>query len=103
MTSLSTLVEPLVSGADGLSDEVRLAASALLASESVALDHLGALAVTAVVADDDGEHRVALGSTAEGLAARCDCELGATGRLCPHSLATAIETWHQSGEPGERD
>ena len=34
-----------------------------------------------------------LASTAEGLLARCNCSIGYSGHLCPHSFATAFVTW----------
>jgi hypothetical protein len=27
---------------------------------------------------------------------RCDCPTGGDGTFCPHSTATAIETWHRA-------
>ena len=70
-SGLAQLVEPLVTLADAVPEDVR---------------------------DQDGVHKVALGSTAGGLASTCECERGATGLLCRHSLATAIETWHRAPE-----
>ncbi len=96
MPSVADLIEPLVIIPTGVPAEVRDGAVALREAQAVTLDHLGALSVTASVADADGAHRVALGATSQGLASSCDCERGARGLLCVHSLATAIETWHQA-------
>jgi hypothetical protein len=96
VASVADLIEPLVALPNGVPIEVRDGADALREANAVTLDHLGPLSVTASVADTDGAHRVALGSTQNGLAASCDCERGASGRLCVHSLATAIETWHRA-------
>jgi hypothetical protein len=93
--AVSDLVEPLITVADALPAEVRMAGRDLFDAGAVILDHVGDLSVTAHVADDAGVHRVALASTADGLASSCQCERGSTGLLCPHSLATAMETWHR--------
>jgi hypothetical protein len=96
MPSVADLVEPLVTNADAVPVDVREAARALIDAGAVTLDHLGPMSVTARVVDEDGPHKVALGSTSTGLASSCDCPLGSTGLLCPHSLATAIEAWHRA-------
>lgn len=101
MPSVADLVAPLVGRPDAVPVEVREAAARLHDAGAVTLDHFGPLAVTAKVADDDGPHAVALGSTAAGLASTCDCDLGSTGLLCSHSLATAIETWEQAPQRRE--
>jgi hypothetical protein len=96
MASVADLVEPLVLLPTGVPVEVRDGAEALRVANAVTLDHVGPLSVTANVADTDGAHRVALGATRNGLASSCDCLRGSSGRLCSHSLATAIETWHRA-------
>lgn len=93
--AVSDLVEPLVTVADAVPAEIRMAGRDLFDAGAVTLDHVGDLSVTAHVADEAGVHRVALGSTADGLASSCQCERGSTGLVCPHSLATALETWHR--------
>ena len=45
--------------------------------------------------DGDEAFEVELGSTAEGLLARCNCTIGYSGHLCPHSFATAFVIWDQ--------
>ena len=49
--------------------------------------------VVASVVDGDDTYNVELASSAEGLLARCNCTIGYTGNLCPHSLATAFAIW----------
>lgn len=95
MASVIDLVAPLVAVPATVPPAVRDAAEALRDANAVSLDHLGSLSVTASVADADGAHRVALGSTSRGLASSCDCERGSGGLVCEHSLATAMETWHR--------
>jgi hypothetical protein len=90
---IAALVEPLVTVADAVPLEIREAGRRLVDDGAVTLDHAGPLSVTARVRDADVVHKVALGSTSGGLASRCGCERGATGLVCPHALATAIETW----------
>lgn len=94
MASVTDLVGPLVAVPGTVPAAVRAAATSLCVAHAVRLDHLGPLSVTASVIDGDGAHRVALGATAQGLASSCDCERGAVGLVCAHSLAAAIEIWH---------
>ncbi len=96
MASVTDLVEPLVTVPSTVSTDVRDGAQVLRDQGAVNLDHVGPLSVTANVTDADGPHRVALGATRNGLACSCDCERGASGLLCRHSVATAIETWHRA-------
>jgi uncharacterized Zn finger protein len=95
MASVADLVEPLVALPDSLPAEVRGGAARLHDANAVRLRDFGPLRVTADVTDDV-VHRVELASTDVGLSASCDCPLGSGGRLCPHSLATALETWERA-------
>jgi hypothetical protein len=99
MASLARLLEPLVSSGGVVPADVQQAAARLLRDDAVAFDHVGEQSVTATVTDADRRHRVALGATSEGLASRCDCERGATGLLCPHSLATAVAASRRAALP----
>jgi hypothetical protein len=45
------------------------------------------------VVDGDEAYDVELASTKEGLLARCNCTIGRTTALCPHSFATAFVIW----------
>jgi hypothetical protein len=96
MASVADLVGPLVGRPDGVPSDVRESAARLHDAGAITLDDFGPLRVTASVVDDDGPHQVELASTVEGLASDCDCTVGATGLLCPHSLATAIVTWERA-------
>jgi uncharacterized Zn finger protein len=61
----------------------------------VQITEFGPTRVTATV--EDGVSRsVALGSTATGLDASCDCGAPAASGLCPHVVAVAIETWERA-------
>jgi uncharacterized Zn finger protein len=52
--------------------------------------------VRAEVADGGERHEVELAATDDGLTMRCDCPTGGDGTFCPHSVATAIETWNRA-------
>jgi len=101
-SALSDLVEPLVSMGDGIDAAIRDSGRSLFDAGAVTLDHVGDLSVTARVEDDDGIHKVALGSTSGGLASSCECDRGATGLICAHGLATALETRRQASDRRER-
>ncbi len=96
MPSVADLVEPLVANGDAVPTDIRDAADGFVAAGAVALDRFSPLEVTATVATADGPRVVRLASTDEGLSASCDCPVGSSGLLCPHSLATAIEAWQRA-------
>ena len=92
--SVADLVEPLVtSPPEGPPEYVATAGRTLARQGSVTISASESQRVVAVVADGDETFEVELASTAEGLLARCNCSIGYSGHLCPHSFATAFVTW----------
>ena len=92
--SVADLVKPLVtSPPEGPPEYVATAGQTLARHGNVTIIVSEAQRVVATVADGDEAFDVELGSTAEGLLARCNCSIGYSGHLCPHSFATAFVTW----------
>ena len=92
--SVADLVEPLVtSPPEGPPQYVATAGRTLARQGSVTITASESQRVIAVVADGDEAFEVELASTAEGLLARCNCSIGYSGSLCPHSFATAFVIW----------
>ena len=94
--SVADLVEPLVtSPPEGPPEYVATAGRTLARQGSVTIISSESQRVIAVVADGDEAFEVELSATAEGLLARCNCSIGHSGHLCPHSFATAFVTWNR--------
>ena len=83
--SVADLVEPLITSPPEGPPEYIATAGRTLAPQRV----------VATVTDGDEAFEVELASTAEGLLARCNCSIGYSGHLCPHSFATAFVTWNR--------
>jgi uncharacterized Zn finger protein len=95
MASVADLVEPEVLR-ERAGEYLQRAGEVLRAAGSVHFLDFGPLHVSAEV-EDGGVHRAAeLAVTPDGLTTRCDCPGGAGGEWCPHTVATAIETWHSA-------
>lgn len=96
MTSVADLVEPdLLREKAG--EYLQRAGEVLQAAGGVRLVDFGPLRVTAQVEDGEGRHITELAVTLDGLSIRCDCLWGGEERFCPHTVATAIETWQRRG------
>jgi uncharacterized Zn finger protein len=94
--SVADLVEPLVtSPPEGPPEYVATAGRTLAGQGGVTIIVSETRRVTATVTDGDETFEVELGSTAEGLLARCNCSIGYSGHLCPHSFATAFVIWNR--------
>ena len=92
--SVADLVEPLVtSPPEGPPEYVATAGRTLAREGGVTITISESQHVVATVMDGDEAFEVELTSTAEGLLARCNCSIGYSGHLCPHSFATAFVTW----------
>jgi hypothetical protein len=92
--SVADLVEPLVtSPPEGPPEYVATAGRTLANQGGVTIIVSETQRVTATVMDGDEAFEVELGSTAEGLLAHCNCTIGYSGHLCPHSFATAFVLW----------
>ena len=92
--SVADLIKPLVtSPPEGPPEYVATAGRTLARHGSVTITTSEAQLVVATVMDGDETFAVELASTAEGLLARCNCSIGNSGHLCPHSFATAFVTW----------
>jgi hypothetical protein len=93
--SVRDLVEPLVTTVpEGPPEYVATAGQTLARQGNVTIVSVESLRVVANVVDGDEAHDVELSSTAEGLLARCNCTIGHSGHLCPHSFATAFVVWN---------
>src|SRR4029450_13082686 len=87
--SVADLVEPLItSPPEGPPEYVATAGRTLARQERVTITVSESRRVVATVTDGDETFEVELASTAEGLLARCNCSVGYSGHLCPHSFAT---------------
>jgi hypothetical protein len=92
--SVADLVEPLVTTEpEGPPAYVATAGRTLASHGRVVVTTFEAMRVVGLVTDDGQEFEVELASTDEGLLARCNCTIGSTGYLCPHSFATAFVVW----------
>ena len=94
--SVADLVEPLItSPPEGPPEYVATAGRTLVREGGVTITVSESQRVVATVMDGDEAFEVELASTAEGLLARCNCSIGSSGHLCPHSFATAFVTWNR--------
>jgi uncharacterized Zn finger protein len=92
--TLRDLLEPLVTTVpEGAPEYVSTAGRTLAKQSSVAISTVESQRVVATVVDGDETYDVELASTKEGLLARCNCTVGHSGHLCPHSFATAFVIW----------
>ena len=88
------LIEPLVTTAPEGAPEYMFTAGRTLAGQGdVTIASAETARVVASVVDGDEAYDVELASTREGLLARCNCTIGRTTALCPHSFATAFVIW----------
>jgi uncharacterized Zn finger protein len=95
MASVADLVEP-ERLRERAGEYLQRAGEVLRAAGSVHFVDFEPMRVTAEV-EDGGVHRsTELAATSDGLTTRCDCPGGAGGEWCPHTVATAIETWHSA-------
>jgi hypothetical protein len=93
--SVRDLVEPLITTVpEGPPEYVATAGQTLARQGNVTIVSVESLRVVANVVDGDEAHDVELSSTAEGLLALCNCTIGHSGHLCPHSFATAFVVWN---------
>jgi uncharacterized Zn finger protein len=95
VTSVADLVEPEVLR-ERAGEYLQRAGEVLRAAGRVHVVDFGPLRVTAQVEDGGERHLAELAATPDGLAIQCDCPGGGDQRFCPHTVATAIETWHQA-------
>jgi uncharacterized Zn finger protein len=95
MASVADLVEP-ERLRERAGEYLQRAGEVLLAAGAVQLVDFEPMRVTAQVQDGGERHVAELSATTDGLAIRCDCPGGAGGGWCPHTVATAIETWHSA-------
>jgi len=92
--SLRELIEPLVTRVpEGAPEYVFTAGRTLAGQGNVTVASVETMRVVASVVDGDEAYDVELASTKEGLLARCNCTIGRTTALCPHSFATAFVIW----------
>jgi len=99
MASVADLVEPEVLR-ERAGEYLQRAGEVLRAAGGVHFVDFGPLRVSAEV-EDGGVHRAAeLAVTSDGLTIRCDCPGGVGCAWCPHTVATAIETWHSAPPRG---
>jgi uncharacterized Zn finger protein len=88
------LIEPMVTTVpEGAPEYVSTAGRTLAREGAVTISVVETQRVVATVMDTDEAYEVELASTREGLLARCNCTVGHTGHLCPHSFATAFVIW----------
>jgi uncharacterized Zn finger protein len=91
------LIEPLVTTVpEGSPQYVATAGRTLAGQGNVTVVSVESLRVVASVVDGDEAYEVELASTTEGLLARCNCTIGHSGHLCPHSFATAFVVWNRA-------
>jgi uncharacterized Zn finger protein len=95
VTSVADLVEPDVLR-ERAGEYLQRAGEVLRAAGGVTIVEFSPLRVSAQVEDGGAQHRAELVSTQDGLSISCDCLEGAGGRFCPHTVATAIETWERA-------
>ena len=92
--SVRDLLEPLVTTVpEGAPEYVSTAGRTLMRRGGVTVVSMETQRVVASVVDGDEVYEVELGSTNEGLLAQCNCSIGFSGHLCPHSFATAFVIW----------
>ena len=92
--SVADLVGPLVtSPPEGPPEYVATAGRTLASQGGVTVIVSESQRVVATVTDGEETLEVELASTAEGLLAHCNCSIGYSGHLCPHSFATAFVIW----------
>jgi uncharacterized Zn finger protein len=94
MASVADLVEPELLR-ERAGEYLQRAGEVLRESGRVRIVEFAPMRVTAAV-DDGGIRSVELESTPGGLQASCSCGAPSADGLCPHAVATAIETWHRA-------
>lgn len=95
MASVADLVEPEVLR-ERAGEYLQRAGEVLSAAGAVQLMDVGPMRVTAEVQDGGERHTAELAATPDGLSIRCDCPGGGAHEFCPHTVATAIETWQRA-------
>jgi len=95
MASVADLVEPEILR-ERAGEYLQRAGEVLRAAGRVNIVDFGPMRVMAQVADGSERHETELAAGSDGLALRCDCPGGRDQRFCPHTVATAIETWHRA-------
>jgi uncharacterized Zn finger protein len=94
MATVAELVEP-EQMRDRAGEYLQRAGEVLRAAGAVQLIEVESMRVTAEVQDGGERHVAELAATPDGLSIRCDCPGGGAHEYCPHTVATAIETWEQ--------
>ena len=97
MASVADLVAPETLR-EKAGEYLQRAGEVLRAAGRVTIVDLGPMRVTAQVDDAGEQHLAELDATPDGLSVRCDCPGGGDQQFCPHTVATAIETWHRAPE-----
>jgi uncharacterized Zn finger protein len=95
MASVADLVEPETLR-ERAGEYLHRAGEVLRAAGRVNIVDFGPVRVTAQVDDGGEQHHVELAAVDGDLTVDCDCPTGHEGTFCPHSTATAIETWHRA-------
>ena len=95
MASVADLVEP-EQLRERAGEYLQRAGEVLRAAGGVHFMDFEPMRVTAQVEDGGVRQATELAATADGLTTRCECPGGAGGDWCPHTVATAIETWHSA-------
>jgi uncharacterized Zn finger protein len=95
MQSIADLVEP-DSLRERAGEYLQRAGEVLRAAGAVQLMDFEPMRVTAEVQDGGERHVAELAAGPDGLSISCDCPGGADHQFCPHTVATAIETWHSA-------
>jgi uncharacterized Zn finger protein len=95
MASVADLVEPEILR-QRAGEYLERAGEVLRAAGGVVLLDFGPLRVTAQVDDRGERHSTELAARPDGLSIHCDCPGGGDQQFCPHTVATAIETWHRA-------
>jgi uncharacterized Zn finger protein len=98
MASVTDLVEP-EQIRERAGEYLQRAGEVLRAAGAVQLTEVESMRVTAEVQDGGERHVAELAATAEGLSISCDCPGGDRHEFCPHTVATAIETWQRGLKP----
>lgn len=97
MPAIAELVEP-DKLRESAGEYLHRAGEFLRTAGAVNLVDAGPMRVSAQVHDGGVGRATELAATPSGLSIRCDCPTGSEGRWCPHTVATAMETW--SNDPG---
>ena len=97
MASVADLIEPEALR-ERAGEYLQRAGEVLRAAGAVQLMDFEPMRVTAQVQDGGERHVTELTANPDGLSIRCDCPGGGAHDFCPHTVATAIETWHRAPE-----